>query len=163
MQMGFYYDKSELKTLNDHIFQLKEIEAYRELDGQDFDFGNGLIINKMSLGSEDAYYEMDIQVLEDKIANWEYKNRHNKPRNNSKYKLHRRVYEQKEKKRLEFLSKVSRMNVMERSGCLQRCYRGKRSAHLKKKSNRRIRYYKGDISSKGRMCHKLFDFWWELD
>lgn len=161
--MGFYYDKSELKTLNDYILQLKEIEAYRELDGQDFDFGEGLIINEMSLGSEDAYYEMDIQMLEDKIMHYDYEDECNKVKSNNKYKLHRRDYKQKEKKRLEFLSKVSWIGVMERSGYLQRCYRGKRSAHLKKQSNRKIRYYKGDISSKGRMCHKLFDFWWELD
>lgn len=39
--MGWLYNSEELKTKQDYINQLKEIVAYRELDGQDFDFGSG--------------------------------------------------------------------------------------------------------------------------
>lgn len=44
----------------------------------------------------------------------------------------------------------------------KRLYRGKRSSYIKKRSNKRIRRYKGDISN-GWDCHRLYDFWWELD
>lgn len=42
----------------------------------------------------------------------------------------------------------------------KRLYRGQRSKHLKKQSNRKIRRYKGELQN-GWYCHKLFDFWWE--
>ncbi len=41
-------------------------------------------------------------------------------------------------------------------------HRGKRSKCLKKMSNRKIRRYKGELKN-GNMCHRVFDFWWELD
>lgn len=43
----------------------------------------------------------------------------------------------------------------------KRLYRGQRSKYIKKLSNRKIRRYKGDLSN-GFMCHKLYDFWWEM-
>lgn len=43
----------------------------------------------------------------------------------------------------------------------KRQYRDKYSPYLKKISNRKIRYYTGDLSN-GQHCHKLFDFWWEM-
>lgn len=72
--MGWmYYDSKELVTKQDHIDKLVEIQAYRNLDGEPFDFGTGLLVNdgEFRLGSEDAYYEMDIQCLEDIIKNWD--------------------------------------------------------------------------------------------
>ena len=44
----------------------------------------------------------------------------------------------------------------------KRQYRGKRSKYLKKLSNRKIRRYEGELHN-GYHCHRLFDFWWELD
>jgi len=41
-------------------------------------------------------------------------------------------------------------------------YRRKISKYLKKLSHKKIRRYKGDLSN-GWFCHKLFDYWWELD
>lgn len=43
----------------------------------------------------------------------------------------------------------------------KRIYRGQRSKYLKRISNKKIRRYRGDISN-GFMCHKLYDFWWEM-
>lgn len=43
----------------------------------------------------------------------------------------------------------------------KRIYRGQRSKYIKKLSNRKIRNYEGDLSN-GWMCHKLYDFWYEL-
>lgn len=42
----------------------------------------------------------------------------------------------------------------------KRLYRGQRSKHLKRQSNRKIRQYKGELQN-GWYCHRLFDFWWE--
>lgn len=121
----------------------------------------GLIINEMLLGSEDAYYEIDIDNLTGAIDYWEFDNPTiKKP---LKIRPHRRYYMQIEKEKLKHLSNISWMNVIDNDDWLQRCYRGKRSAHLKRQSNRKIRRYKGSISLKGNMCHKIFDFWWELD
>jgi len=72
--MGYTYNEKELVTKEDYILKLAEIKAYRELDGQDFDFGTGIIINDMSFGSEDAYYEMDLQSLEEAIEYWDENN-----------------------------------------------------------------------------------------
>lgn len=69
--MGWLYDSSELKTKQDHIDKLNEIKTWRELDGESFDFGSGEIPNEMLLGSEDSYYEMDIQSLEETIELWD--------------------------------------------------------------------------------------------
>lgn len=159
--MGWLYDSRELKTKQDFIDQLEEIQAYAELDGQDFDFGSGLIINEMSLGSEDAYYEMDIDNLVDTIEYWEY-NRHI-IKKEVKVKPNRRYYKQVEKDRIRQLSDITWMCVLDNDDWLQRVYRGRRSSQLKKISNKKIRRYKGDISIKGNMCHKIFDFWWTLD
>lgn len=43
----------------------QEIKAYRELDGQPFDFGEGLIYPSDTMGSEDTYYEMALQEAEE--------------------------------------------------------------------------------------------------
>lgn len=44
----------------------------------------------------------------------------------------------------------------------KRFYRRRVSKCLKKVSNRKIRRYEGEISN-GNCCHKIYDFWWELD
>lgn len=43
----------------------------------------------------------------------------------------------------------------------KRLYRSQSSKYIKRRSNKKVRRYKGDLSS-GRMFHKVFDFWWEL-
>lgn len=51
---------------------LEEIKAYRDLDGEPFDFGEGLIYPSNTLGSEDAYYEMDLQAYEEEAYEQKY-------------------------------------------------------------------------------------------
>lgn len=114
----------------------------------------------MSQGSEDAYYEMDIQSLEETIEYWDYRPVMTKRK--LKQKQHRRDYKQREKDRIEHLSKISWMNVINMGDWKKRCYRGKVSKYLKKRSNKTIRQYKGNLGVKGFMCHKVYDYWWEL-
>ena len=48
----------------------------------------------------------------------------------------------------------------------KRCYRGSgkhsNSNYHKKMSNRKIRRYKDELPKKSNLCHRLYDFWWEL-
>lgn len=159
-------DPEELKTENDYINLLNEINAYRELDGQDFDFGSGTITNEMSYGSEDAYYEMDIQSLEDTIEHWDYdrpvkpkpyKNRENKYYRNRKYKD--KLWKMTELNWMPIWKKERRY---EEGLYPKRYYRSKISSYLKKQSNKKIRRYKGGFPSKGNCCHKVYDYWWKL-
>lgn len=158
--MGWLYNSDDLKTKEDYINQLKEIVAYRELDGEDFDFGTGLIKNEMSFGSEDAYYKMDIQTLEEVIRYWNYSYQESKEK--KKERTHKRYLKQKEKNRIDFLYRVSWSNVVDRKDWKQKVYRGKRSSYLKKLSNKKIRKYKKGLPVKSNTHYKIFDFWWEL-
>lgn len=159
--MGWIFQSDEAKTKDDYVQLLNEIIAYRELDGEDFDFGTGLIKNDMSLGSEDAYYEMDMCTLENIIINWDF-NQEAKHRKKHEQKPHKRHYQKREKDRVSRLSKISWIKVIEREGWQQRCYRGKRSRYLKRQSNKKIRRYKGKLPPKGSTHYKIFDFWWEM-
>lgn len=157
--MGWIYNSDELKTKQDYINQFNEINAYATLDGEDFDFGTGVINNDMSYGSEDAYYEMELQDLAEIIEYWEDE----KPKKKSKRKQRRdrRSMKQKENQRMEFLKEIHWGVVTDMNGFNQRIYRGKRSRYLKKKSNKQVRKYKDKIAS-GAGYRKVFDFWWEL-
>ena len=44
----------------------------------------------------------------------------------------------------------------------KRIYRGSKSHYYKRKSNRKIRRYKGEIPTKGSFCHKIYSRWWEM-
>ena len=153
--MGWYFDDNELKTKQDYINQLKEIEAYRRLDGQDFDFGTGVIKNEMLQGSEDAYYEMDIQLLEEIIKYWDYETYKNKKKKN---KLNRYSNKMIDKKKLKMLKKINGSLVSDYKGYLTRNYRGKRSKFLKQVGNKKVRKYNSKLSSGG-ADRKIFDYW----
>lgn len=43
----------------------------------------------------------------------------------------------------------------------KRLYRRHYSKYLKRQSNKKIRRYKGELHN-GNMCHKLYDYWWDL-
>lgn len=48
----------------------------------------------------------------------------------------------------------------------KRLYRGRgrysKSNYHKKMSNRKIRRYREELPEKSNLCHRLYDFWWEL-
>lgn len=165
--MWIYNSDEELKTKGDYINLLNEIEAYRELDGQDFDFGTGLIKNEMSFGSEDAYYEMDVWELESIIEYWDHDNPNRK---HKKHKKHENKYVRNRKHKDKLWKMVDQQwtNVwkngkwFEEGTYPKRYYRGKRSSYLKKQSNKKIRQHKGDFQHKGNKCKRVFNFWWEL-
>ncbi|MCK2000592.1 hypothetical protein MZM54_04185 [[Brevibacterium] frigoritolerans] len=159
--MFWTYKNGDFNSKQDYIDLLNEIEAYRALDGLDFDFGTGLIVNEMSYGSEDAYYEMDIQSLEEIIEFWDEE--HIPVIRKRKERTHKRYLKQKHKAKLNHLSDKSWSTVRERDGWKQRCYRGGRSAFLKKRSNKKVRRYIGGLPPKGNTHNRIFDFWWSLN
>ena len=69
--MAYIYNEKEIKTKQDAINALQEIRAYQDLEGLPFDFGNGLINNDLSYGTEHVYWKMDAKVLEEIIEDWE--------------------------------------------------------------------------------------------
>lgn len=156
-----FYQYEELHTKQDYMDLFDEINAYCSLDGEDFDFGDGLIKNDMSYGSEDAYYKMDMMTIEETIQWWNWDNKKNSYKR-SKIKNNRHYLNKKEKRHIEHLYQISWMNVIDNGEWKQRVYRGKRSAFLKKWSNKKIRNYNGELPKKGNNHHKVFDFWWEL-
>ena len=68
----------------------------------------------------------------------------------------------REKERLEELRNMSWMTTVDRGNWLQRCYRGKRSAYLKRQASKAARRYEGGYPPKGNVHRKTFDYWWEL-
>lgn len=161
--MGYLYNYKELETKEDYINQLKEIIAYRELDGQDFDFGDGSISNDMSLGSEDAYYEMDIYSLECAIEYYEEDHRPVKKAKKQRSNKYARTRQHKDK--LKEMVDRSWYPVWESyspESFPKRYYRGQRSMYLKRLSNKKFRRYTGEVLKKGNTHRRVFDFWWEL-
>ncbi|UUV46285.1 hypothetical protein [Bacillus phage vB_BanS-Thrax2] len=153
----------EAKTKEDFINLLNEINAYRELDGQDFDFGTGLIKNDMSFGSEDAYYEMDIWSLESIIENFDYPVYRIKKKRKQRPNKHAR-----KRKQIQDMERMRHDDnwfypVYNNDKYNKRYYRGKRSAFLKKVSSKKIRNHKGSFQPKGNKHKRVFDFWWELE
>lgn len=160
-----YINISESKTKDDYINLLSEISSYKILDGKNFDFGTGIIINDMSFGSEDAYYEMCIQELEGIIDNWDCNKKNIKK---AKKRPNRHARKRKQIEKLKKLRTESGYYpVYSNYYCYyaypKRWYRGKRSAYLKKQSNKKIRNYKGSFEPKSNKFHRVFDFWWELE
>ncbi len=157
--MGWIYDSTYFKTKQDYIEQLKEIEAYRSLDGLSFDFGTGEILNNMEW-SNDAYYSMDIQDLESVIEHWDF-NSGDKKRSNRKQRLHKYYRGQIDQVKLQRLSTMTWWAVMECEGRYKRCYIGSRTSFLKKVSNKIVRKYEGNLSN-GNQYRRLFDYKWEI-
>lgn len=135
MEVDFMFYGEDLKDEQDYIDLLIEIEAYQNIDGEDFDFGNGLITNEMSYGSEDAYYEMDIQTLEDIIEYWESDNSVIKTR--KKPKTHRKYLQKKQDNRLKKILHPSPSLVTQKDGWIERCYQRHQTFHPKKVSKQK--------------------------
>lgn len=142
-----------LISKQDYMDLMLEIEAYRNIDGENFDFGTGLIVNEMSYGSEDAYYEMDIQMLEDIIEHWELDNIVTKSR--KKPKTHKRHLRKRQNNRLKKLLHSSPSLAVQKDGWIKRCYPNHQTFHPKKVSNKKVRRYQNEFPSKGSFHHKI--------
>lgn len=132
----------------------KEIRAYRELEGQTFDFGQGKMKTE---SSEDAYYEMCLPKERGEVKNYQIKKSKKKP------KIRLNKYERKKinKKQLKKLRNEIWWGVYDNGEYLKRCYLSRRKKNAKRASNRKVRRYKGEISNGGHY-RKFYDYWWEV-
>lgn len=183
--LKYMYNGSDLKTKQDCIDRLSELKAYYKMDGQDFDFGTGIIKNDLSLGYEFWFYEQDMMVLEYIIKDWDKLSdkinydemdidereqcfeywyppiKHNKKQRKNRYATNRK-HKDNMLKRIDndWYPVWHSRNELEYG---KRYYRGKRSKLLKKQSSKIIRKHEGEFQKKGNKHKRVFDFWWEMD
>lgn len=141
---------------------IDEIRAYRDLESEVFDFGEGEMRIEGWYGSEDAYYEMCLP----EESGWdEYYYEHfyhkYKPKPKLKYKASRYCKKQKYKQRLEKLCHIRWWAVTDMNTHKRRCYMSGRRKYARKQSNKKVRNYKSGISNGGNY-RKVYDFWWEV-
>lgn len=136
---------------------IEEVLAYRALENEYFDFGEGLMSPLSNSKSEDVYYKMRIQweeefMLEQKSIN------HNKKR--KKKRLNHYARKQIDKFKIDKLSKVNWWTVEDKGTHKARCYYSRRKTVIKKISNKKVRKHKdlGNYSS----YRKVHNYWHEL-
>ena len=149
-------------NIQDIINDLIELDAYRILSGQSFDFGTGIIKNDSKI-SEDVYYKMQQQELEELLFN---KNNYI-PQNKNKQKKHRlNKYERKKitYKRLKKLHSISlyTCGAYEKNGRLTRFYLSGRKGYAKWCSDRKVRHGNKEFCLRGGGYRKVFDYWWTV-
>ena len=135
---------------------LNEIRAYRNLESEIFDFGEGEMEIEGWYGSEDAYLSMSLPEY------YDYPEYYNSINSEDKYKKQKQRLNRYAKKQIdkEKLKKLYPL-VNNRDNYLYRCYRGSRSKYLKKLSNKKVRKSKG-LSGKSNIYRKVFDYWYKL-
>ena len=140
-----------------------ELEAYRRLNGQSFDFGTGLI-KWDDPKSENIYWKMEQQDVENYIDylenNYQNKNKINKTSQNIRKRLNKYNRKQIDKIKLKKLSKISWWNCYfnEEENKYVRCYLSGRKGYAKWCSKRIVRH-RNDFSLKGNGYRKVYDYW----
>lgn len=152
-------NKEELKG------DLAEVKAYRDLQSEPFDFGSGLITND-SKESEDAYYEMQEQDLEELLDNIE--SEINEVERKNRKRLNRYARKQRAKRKKKRLADQGVYFVYEKE-CRETGNKYVTQFYLtgsrklaKRETNRKIRNSKNDFSLKGGGYRKKFDYWWTV-
>ena len=169
MFYSYEHDKNSLENLK---LDLIEFEAYRELQNDEFEyfcFGVEDLYNRLKelKGSEDTYYKMEIQSLEEAILYYDINNpkpvkKKRKPRLNQ--------YERKKITRQKIKDICSYYVVNERDGYLKRNYltnhsnKYSRTVFYKKCSNIKVRRT-NKFKLKGNSYRKVWFFkcWSEKD
>jgi|GEM_PF-1877285 len=160
-----FYTTGEEKTKEDYEILQQEIEAYRTLDGQSFQFGNELIINdnEFGYGSEDGYLGIDAQNIREVLEYWhedqivKRKNKKNKIRLN---KYERKKIDQQKLKKLSELSWWVVYYCDDRQRYIRCNYSG-RKKYAKYCSKRKVRN-SNDFPLRGNGYRKVFDYWWTI-
>lgn len=142
---------------------VEEIRAYRELESETFNFGEGDMKIQGWYGSEDAYYEMCLpeECGYNSYMEEYYQSPKVKLKKGKKHKLNYYARKQIGRKKLDKLyDEAGWWTVCDKGTHKVRCYIGS-SKHHKKYSNKKVRQYKGYIGS-GSSYRKLYDYWWEV-
>lgn len=139
----------------------EEILAYRELENEYFDFGEGLMRASDGKDSEDAYYEIRTQWEEELQLEQEYCYLSHKPKSERKARLNHYARKQICKIKLDRLyNEGSWWTVCDKGTHKIRHYISPRAKHHKKYSNKKVRRTK-NIGNHG-SYRKVYDYWWEV-
>ena len=144
---------------------IEEVKAYRQLENETFNFGEGDMKMSRMYGSEDVYYKMDIQNYEDYLNQKQYYEDYIVPQMEfmecdiaNKQRLN--GYDRK---------KITKQKVLELHQCnykditcdnethIKRIYLGSKTSYFKRVSNKRVSNYKGNIP-KGNWYRRLFNY-----
>lgn len=136
----------------------RDIEAYRYLEGQPFNFGDGLIINESKV-SEDVYHKMELYRLKDLLSY-----------NNNDLKQHRKTrlnrYERKKitQKRLKKVADLYGYFIRfdEKKQIYTRRYISGVRGYAKWCSRRKIRNRYDFATYKSNSYRRLFDYWYTI-
>lgn len=160
------------KSLEDLQLDLIEVQAYRTLQDDEFEywcFGVEDLYNepKELIGSEDEYFSIIQQNLEEAI---EYYDENNPKPVKKKRNPRLNQYERKKitQQKLQNIKDIcSYYVVSERDGYLEKNYltnhsnKYSRTVYYKKFSNVKVRRNK-DFKLKGNSYRKVFDYWWQI-
>lgn len=139
----------------------EEILAYRELENEYFDFGEGLMRASDGKYSEDAYYEIRIQWEEELQLEQKYNHLNYKPKPKRKIRLNQYARKQICKTKLDRLyDEGNWWTVWDKGTHKIRHYISPRAKHHKKYSNKKVRKTK-NVGNYGNY-RKVYDFWWEV-
>lgn len=144
---------------------LLEVQAYRELESQTFNFNGYIMRNdgEYDFGSEDAYYKMKIQSLEDSLLDLRFEEKYGKIKKKKKRRLNRYATKQITQTKLKKLSLYTWWTTYhhEKENYYERCYVSGRKGYAKYCSKRRVRN-NNNFALKGNSYRKLYDLWWEV-
>jgi hypothetical protein len=159
-----YFYAREIASMNrTEIEELyADIQAYRSLEGLEFDFGDGMILNELLQGTEEAYWEMDLQDLEDLLSY--YENR--PPPLPKKVRLNRyeckKITQKKLKKLHDLHCYFVRIDSFNELGFYRRVYLSGRRGYAKWCSRRAVRNREDFTTYKSNSYRKVFDYGWTL-
>lgn len=137
---------------------LDEIRAFRKLESEVFDFGKGRMRMDGWYGSEDAYYEM---CLPEECGYIEYKTYKKPKKSKKKVRLNKYARKQIDKRKLNKLHTITWWGVWNKGKYKKRCYLSRRRKWAKRRTNTKIRNYKGYIRNGGEY-RKYHEYWWEI-
>ena len=140
---------------------LEEVIAYRKLESEYFDFGEGLMSPLSGRQSEDVYYEMRVQWEEELQLEQKYYYVNHKSKSKRKTQLNQYARKQICKAKLDKLyNEGGWWTVWDKGTHKVRCYISPRAKHHKKYSNKKVR--KTQNIGNYNNYKKVYDFWWEV-
>lgn len=169
------YNKN-LKCKEELMLDLEEVIAYRELEHAEFIFGNETIsnTNKYKLGSEDAYYEMYIESLEEILYDLENNYTFNSQKRNHKINHYQKKMYWRKNKLVEqikismpwwsYYKKVNENGNSYYKRCYQSTIESKKlyCRLVRRALNSNIDEDYDVCNLKGRSWRKIYDYLWDL-
>ncbi len=147
------------KQIQELITDWNELEAYRQMQGESFDFGTGLILNE-GKGSEDVYWKIEQHMIDDALnylENREFKMSKRKLKTKPNKYFRRDIKNNKLKKLSKYVYTIYYNEDCQRY--IQFYLSGVKS-YAKWCTNRKVRN-SYEVSNHGNY-RKAFDYWWTV-